>query len=260
MDLSYTYTWDRPIGFDLSYNQVVYNMLLPDEYIKTATPYQRPISPYMSNDIWLQEWFSTYRQTANIIECMRVSDNYIRIPSYDIHDNADTNPHMTPLFSNLSTLGTDLRCLGNLKDLDSNIKLNEMVLKFLEDCEEYKYITTLLNSIFNIQLMENDVLVNTKLIVDEDLNVCSTIDLDVTKSYRFIFSYMTDITDLTPEAIDRLKCSDWIAGTVVDILTYITGDDVHVDDIATMVNGQTKLYNKSLYFISSIITKLMKVT
>ena len=102
----------------------------------------------------------------------------------------------------------------NLKDLGDLVLSND-VLDFILK-EDYKWITNEYASPFLIELICDDIFIETRSIdVTEDLDVVSKLDLDLRRQYHIRFSIVSDFTVLTQEAKDRLCNNPVVVSTIL---------------------------------------------
>jgi hypothetical protein len=150
-----------------------------------------------------------------------------------------TKPNMLRLMSLMCKLDSkDLTTLMNLNDFD-NIIINKDIITYLKT----RIGTTLFNpyeDIFHFELYENNNLVDKQLYVDEEFNIKTDVELDITKTYRLIFNAMYDLNSIP--YTDRLEN---------DVLTEYMG-------ILNTINIQG-VYNTSPTMYSVMITYIYTV-
>lgn len=139
----------------------------------------------------------------------------VRLPSHDDWVPANVKPSTVTVFTALVTItAQDKRSLFNLNDL-GDFQLRVETLNWIKTVER-TWLVKSFQSIFQLDLYCADDLVGDgSLMIDTQLNVSSTVDLDLTKVYHVRLSLVTDIAYLRAEAIGRLQNSPAVGAQVV---------------------------------------------
>ncbi len=203
IDIGYEYHFTVPDILLLSYQPVVYNVLLPGKYRTNVTLNNDLIGLMNINQAGLM--YDTYLMRDYIASLTSVNYSYIHIPESDDHVEFKNIRCYRPLFSMLALINSnDLRSLVNLNDL-GDFTLTPVIRDFLM-AGEHEFITKELQSIFNLTLFDNyGNIIPVDITVDSDLNVFATEDLDISKTYRLLFSSYLSKCRLTDEALIRAR-------------------------------------------------------
>lgn len=230
-DLEYEFRFDKPTALDLTYNQIVYNTPMPLKYIQMRPLLSDSVMSRFTPDQFNINRFHVTTEVQKIMNNIRRNETYLRIPSFDIHQDYPVQNHMIHVFSVLATISpTDRRFLFNLTEL-GEYELVPEILDFIR-AGEYQYLTQYLNSVFNIELYVNDVFTtNIEIVVDSDLNVYSTVDLSLDKVYRIVFNVIINTSVLYPAALARLKERSNLVNKIINIIKLINGEEINENTI-----------------------------
>ena len=200
----YRVRFEKPALAAMRYPVMVYNKLLPAEYITFPSEHK------------LDENKQDYRRSLSMdslamFETNQLSNNTsnIYVP-YRIPDFDDMRVRIGPAgyASALSVLmevdETDKRSLLNLTDLDP-YGLDEDILQFIRDVE-WPYINRPYESFLYMGLYKNyQHYASGALNINSNLDVVSVVDLDFKYPHHVMFSLITDLNYLKDSAIARLK-------------------------------------------------------
>jgi hypothetical protein len=197
-NFKYVFTYDLPMSLNLIYPIMVHNQFLPEPFLDYS------FDPYHLDDKDL-----LFPQTLKALRAfepdrMWSDDPVFRIPKFDTFTPNYTVKGLKTIFSAMIQISeNDLTSLLNLNDLDY-LELSSALLLFLKD-SEYQYLTTPFQSVFNVSLYADSQLQDYSILnCDSDLNITSSVDLNLKKTYRIVFSVVDDFMALSPEAIYRL--------------------------------------------------------
>lgn len=194
----YIFTYDLPMSLNLKYPIMVHNQFLPEPFLDYS------FDPYHLDDKDLI--FPKTLAALRAFEPDRMwSDSPVfTIPKFDTFTPNHTINGMKVIFTAMIQLAeNDTQSLLSLYDLDY-LELSDSILSFISNVE-YKYITTPFSSIFNISLYAEDSLqISSILTCSPELNISSSVPLNIKKTYRIVFSVVTDWQTLTSDAVYRL--------------------------------------------------------
>ncbi len=241
--IDYEFRFDKPISMDMRYPITVYNRLLPGKYIITAPRGSVEETGNFTHDQRIFNRFDLTNDVKSILDTFRYDENYIRIPSFDKHDDIPPRDTLIRIFSVLVFItGEDKRSLFNLNEL-GEFYLDPCVKAFLEG-GEHAYIDKLFKSVFHMELYENGVLMTGDVLeIDSDLNVRTRMDLDITKTYRVFFNILPNLIMLDKDTVTRTKDNSNIINMIINVIKLIEyencedGDGVETCvDVSDMLN------------------------
>ena len=217
INFSHIFTFDKPIELVMFYPLVIHNQLVPIKYLPKETVYKPEDRPrFFSQSGLAFNYFSTEQSVLNLNNA-----NGYKIPVFDEFRPDVLIPSSINVFTTLATISPlDKRFLFNLKEL-VDIKLSEELLNFLQTVE-YSYLGTNFASLFTLTLYQYSNILETKsLMVDNNLNVSSTFDLDLRKNYHIRFGIMTNFSLLTTSALQRIANSPMLAVELINFINYV---------------------------------------
>lgn len=203
ISFSYKVEYDRPTACVLDYPLMVHNQLLSTKYRpdRTDSPPRKledknqsfSLSLYYFNKFESEEEYKTISRKDGL-----------SVPDFD---------EFIPLYITQSTIRIvtyliqltleDRHGLFNLKELPA-INLKKELHTFL--LKEGNHVTIPTDSVFNIQLFENDANITYKSFnVVENHELVSLFGLDIRKTYHVRLGIYTDWSLLTKDALDRLR-------------------------------------------------------
>lgn len=233
-ELSYKITYNKPTALTVFYPPLIYNQLLPKKYLILKN--NRYDANRESSRTYIGEidkpFTNGYRLDAVMGNQINDTD-FISIPNFDNYKPSLKQPYLIRTFSLLlSITNDDKRTLFNLNELPE-YDINPLFIEFIRT-SEWSHICTRYKSIFYLELLENGKFVKDGILnIDENLNVYSNIDLDLTKTYRVMFNICSDTLILDSRARLRLINNENILNTVltaldvndVDKLEYLKKDE-----------------------------------
>lgn len=190
---TYKFTYDKPINMNLLYPIVVHNQLLPKKYrtLTKADNLKTRSKTYSLSSLA----FSKFEDGMEILESY--GNKGLDIPAFDYSFiPGSILPGSARVATVLCTISeADKRSLFNLNNL-GKFNIDSDVIKYLKHDKDN--ITKPYKSIFNLTLYQNgNMRSNVDLLIDDDLNVVSSVDLDLRKTYRVRISLIVNI-DMIP--------------------------------------------------------------
>ncbi len=202
--LEYVVTYDKPIECRIRYPIMVHNNFLPKKYIADSNTDHNPYNVQRNRSI-SQNALHHFEFSNAVSGYQCAQDAYIHIPTIDdFVPQVVTKATATVFMAMLQIDDPTERTLLNLRDLGSFI-LDEDILEFIQK-EDYKYLNKPFKTFFGISFYRDQDLVHPEsLAVDENLNVISSEDLDLRKTYRVRLYLVVDPCLIPHDAYDRLN-------------------------------------------------------
>lgn len=231
LTFEYEFTYSKPISILLTYPRVIYNTLIDKKFrifLEAPMPRDRANRTYASDSLVSMFGLNKLKLDLNN------SKYYLTIPSWD-NDELPSPPSYTArMFSYLLLIDpNELNSLINIKELPG-IEFKSPVLDFIINSER-DFIGILHGSLFYIELFKDfkkDF--NNKVILDADGNLTTLYPMDIKSTYRVMFSIVTDVNVLTPDAKRRLR--EFINSEVGAALKSEYRTDLFIDSILTLFN------------------------
>lgn len=199
---TYKITYDKVIGCNMKYPIIIHNKLLPInliEFVDTAKNANKDIA-YASDYVSALSRFETDR-TLNRI---KPPDQVLSIPSFDDFLITSTPSYTGSVFIALSEVEEDKRTLINLEEL-GDITLDADILQYIKEVE-YPYLGKIYQSPFHISLYRDKYLARDDILIcDSNLNIKSTIDLDLRRQHRVRFSILDNLAMLREPFFLRVR-------------------------------------------------------
>lgn len=237
----------KPVSLNIVYPMLVDNKMLDDKYLvikkvndNKLNNYDMARSPLNRNPL------------NRTIEDSEVDT--LRIPNFDAVPLLPKQPYYRRVFTVLCTIASDdKRSLFNLNELPG-YKVKQDILDFIKN-GEYNYMTQPFDSMLNITLIiNNDDEEFNILEIDEDLNIYSKIDLDITKTYRVSFNVVEEALVLKGKAVDRTANNVLMTNAIFDFYGVRTNDRPkglsminNPDAYKSARNGFIRIFVESLY-------------
>jgi hypothetical protein len=200
----YKFNYSKPIGINLRYPIIVHNQTMPLEYVSFTSREVRPLAKGPVSLSRTQAAELKFRADS-VMDRIKAEDGVLMLPDFD-----DWQPDVRLKLTSgiiqilLEIDPTNLRALMSLQDM-GDVVLDDDILQFLLG-GEYTYLNQPYRSIFNVGLYRNGLLQDFRTIsVDNQLNITSTVGLDIRSQYRIRFSVVNDISFVDPKAIVRLR-------------------------------------------------------
>jgi hypothetical protein len=126
------------------------------------------------------------------------TDYYLRIPFYDYFKPTALNNDYKIIFSVLTSISKeDRRTLFNISDLGGEYELIDIYLDYIKNSDPVSLLKYYDNVFLITLYRNNNIIGNDNLIIDEDLNISATSDLNIEDTYRVLVSVITDVNLLT---------------------------------------------------------------
>lgn len=226
--VSYRFKYDKPIECHIQYPLMVHQQILDQAYWsprKTNTFDDIPKTYTLSSGQFHQFEDSTYNQLYS-------SNKGIAIPEYDEFTPGAILPASLRVFCAMASLeATDLKTLFNLREL-GDVALDSDILAFMSE-SEYPFMGKEYASIFNLSLYEGSYFkAKNILTVDKNLNVSSTIELNLRKEYHVRLSMIADFSLLKDDALTRLRKFPKVAIKIIAALNAALSEYGNEKDLA----------------------------
>jgi hypothetical protein len=266
---NYKFSFDRPALVRIMYPFMVANRIVPSKYLEHITnalnyqnEEQRKPLVYTQSGHFLSH-FEAHRQLE-----YRLNTNLpLRIPYFDDYQERKLFPGYAVQASILVDINeTDKRTLLNLNDL-KQYYIREPILQYIINGEK-DYITKPYYSFIYIGVSQRDKHFNNYILtIDNDLNIKSTVDLDLMRETRIIFNFVYDFTYLDKAALKRavLNQDVYLTFLMEYLMIHInypdlTKDNSTFDIFYYLTNMTYELINQGQYdFISNILKTLQNV-
>lgn len=198
----YRITFDKPVGLLLNYNMMVWNTPIAKEFRDfqhLENTSNRAIHPRSLRGVNLTT-------IGHPIWHTRPRKDYLTIPIEDNRlPNLITPRYLTRMFSVLTMVDSnDPTLLFNIDEIPNyrfKKSVHDMLLK-----SEYKWVGIPCCSIIFISLICGEVeQYENRIIMDAEGNLRTTKPMDVTKTYRVMFSLLNDLDMLNPGSTRRIN-------------------------------------------------------
>lgn len=203
----YKFTFSAPKAMSIRYPVMICNRTLPSKYIsfiqenkENSMREYKMNHNYIGTSLANLSYFEAHRQLEN-----RVDINVpINIPLFDDFSSREGHRGFGIAFSVLTEIDeTDMKSLFNLKDL-GDYYIPDVILEYLVNGEK-DYITSPYASFMYLGLHTDGKYFDAPLlVVDEDLNVRSKVELELFRPTRVTLSVIFDFSKLNQNAQDRL--------------------------------------------------------
>lgn len=238
----YRFQYDKPVACVMKYPIVIHNQVISPKYRQDKLTYELATISRRPND----ERRSLDKFTRLYTDAVYPFKG-LRIPEYDDWFGTIQFKHLNEIVTLLMGVNIeDPRELFNLKELGTH-EFTEETLAYMKS--EHMWLNQPLQSMFTIHLFSgNSRLEETGIVVDEDLNVRTTFDLDPRNVYHVVIT-MCEVKALSGPALERLRHHGKVALDCVRVMYPQRQPDV---DKVKLVGG-TLLPKKDL-------EQLIKVT
>lgn len=208
LSFNYEVTMDIPRAIVMRYPVMICNNLMPNKYLQWISDHKR--NSYIEKNR-PHNYTSFHNYNLSMLESHQMTEKLVNIdlpiviPDFDDFEPKFGHKGYALITSLLSTVDEDdKRSLFNLKDIGEDYQVNKDIVKYLEE-GEHKFVTTPYASFIYLGLWQEDRFYDASILVmDKDLNIKSTRDLDLTKPVRVTIGLCTDLSHLSSAAIDRL--------------------------------------------------------
>ena len=200
---TYKLNYEKPIACNMQYPVMIHNQILSNQFRPKITDTYDLDNHLPSYSLSINAF--NYFEAQNQIEQYVNTKANIVIPEFDEFVPHDIIRGSVSVFSALCQLSpTDKKTLINLKEL-GEVVLDPAIIDFIEK-SEYPFIGKLYQSILQVSIYRSMTCAQQEMVVVKpNLDICSTIDLDMRVNHRVRFSIITDLTLLNPDALNRLK-------------------------------------------------------
>lgn len=232
VSFAYTFTYNKPIEFNMRYPVVVHQQLIDQRYRPDEATYKIEAQKrYYSMSNLALERFSSDQQVLST-----AGFEHTHIPEFDEVMLTHALPATICLCTVLTTITPeDRRTLFNLREM-GNYALSDAVLNFIQN-SEYPFLGKTYQSIIGMVLYEgHQAMPTASLVVDENLNVKATADLNLRKTYRVRLHLCADTGSLPVKAIARIQTDRTAAKQIAD----------HLDAALRTVGSRKDLRKKQL--------------
>lgn len=203
ISFAYKFRYERPNMCVCRYPIMVHNQLLPSIY----TTLNNDVPDTAEDDLYYTvsgNAMQSFEAQRSLFETRVGVDGIVNIPKNDEFKPAESTPGTKGLLIALVSVESDLKTLLNLRSL-GDIVLDQDVLDFISSTE-YPHITKPNESIYRLELYKNDSLHTRDTITcNSNLDVASLSSLDLRDQHRVKLSIISDLTKLSPIAINRLR-------------------------------------------------------
>jgi len=242
--LTYYLTYNKPVALYVLYPPLIYNQLIPKKYLllrdhKTPVLENERTKPTTNTNFSNGPFLNNNRLEHSMSKVVNYEEGMVNIPNFDYFRHPLPHPNYIPIFSVLVSITLeDKRNLFNLGEIPG-YKINDVFLDFIKETE-YRYMTDVYNSIFLLELIDDkNIRENNSLYVDADLNISAREDLDIKRTYRVVFSLLTDMLYAKPNAVSRTLSNKIVFNKTLEALEIDT-NDVHMLDR----DSKIMIYNK----------------
>lgn len=205
--IPYKIKLDIPTQLYISYPTMVANRPMPTKYLT----FVKESREKQMHDELAARMYTYSLDNMSIFEAQRqLSDRLnmslpLVLPMFDSTEGLKPHPGYVVLTSVLVSVDeTDMRTIGNLKEIDTDYCLDNRFLELIA-ATELRYIVKPYESFFYIGLhQKNKYYDNDMLDVDSQLNIKANKDLQLLRPVRFTLSICIDPTMLRSEAFARL--------------------------------------------------------
>lgn len=199
---AYKFSFDKPLMVNMVYPIIVHNALLPDQWL----PLKQPTDFTKHNLSYSESGAAAhyYESSTRLDRAVR-HEKEAHIPEFDeFIPQSDWNNTKFYMCALCGVDPSDPTLLLDLKELDE-YNLDDDVLGFLAN-GEWRHFYKPFQSIMNVMAYRNRWLINHEAIfVDQNLCVRSTVPLDLRAVYRVRLGYNTNLEQLPPAALLRLR-------------------------------------------------------
>lgn len=211
---NYQFTYEKPIALNAAYPLMVHNQLLDEAYRPTEAIYRLEDQPtqYSVSSYAFAHFESDQRSLkAKAYEGLT-------IPAFDEFIPANVLPSTVKVLTALVSISPEnRRTLFNLKDL-GEFQFQPELLQFLSE-SEYPYLGRDFRSICMLSLYrDNQLQESGSLVVNTNLDVMASKDLDLRQCYHVRFSLVSDYSFLPIAALKRLHRYPAVGQRIVDAL------------------------------------------
>lgn len=202
INVDYTFTYDEVVAFDVHYPALIYNNRIDKSFIvKNKVVMKSRVGVYDP----MQGALVKANEDMGVLASPYLKLDYLTVPYWDdMLPKAYPSYYQRILTSLIILNNDDRRSLRNIKTIET-ISFKPQVLDLILG-NEREYVTKIKRSFVYFALYEDDKLrTDIELYLDSDGVLSSTIDLDLTKTYRVGIFLLVDYNYLKEEDYNRLK-------------------------------------------------------
>ena len=247
INFSYKFEYQKPIMLNMTYPIVIHNQVLSKKFRPSETVYR--LEDQKRSFSMSGRAYNNFESDTKVLTYK--GNDGISIPEFDEFSPKMILPSTVNVMTCLvvvETNGTNPRKLLNLTQL-GEVGLNPIVLDFIKQIE-YPFMGKDFYSIFSLSLYRHSGLVESgSLTVDENLDVYSTFDLDLRKTYRVRLGLVTNFTYLRTQALDRIRTVPGLGDILINCIDGCIAKYANHPDIgkSEMSDVDRKLLNASPY-------------
>lgn len=221
ISFSYKFEYQKPIMFNMTYPIVVHNQVLSKNYRPTESAYR--LEDQNRSFSLSGRAYNKFESDTKVLS--NKGNDGISIPKFDEFTPGTILPSTINVITCLVTIDTadgNPRKLMSLNEL-GDVGLNAVVLDFIKTIE-YPFMGKDYHSVFSLSLYKHASLHQTgSLMIDPNLDIYSTFDLDLRKNYRIRLGLVTNFSYLRKEAIERLKGYPGIGDIIINAIDSSIG-------------------------------------
>lgn len=219
--VTYKINYKYPDSLIVDYSLLINNAMIPAKYYIQKSDHA--VDPKRVKDLLPSDEFNI----------MSYKEDYVAIPPYDNHMiKVQNSKVLKPILCVLSAISTtDKTTLFNLTDLHY-YKIKDEYIQYMKD--NHTYLTTGMSkgfhNIFTLDIYEDKKLLSKSILtVDNELNISSNIDLDITKVYRVVLSVLVDFSLLSSRGNSSIKPLQ-IENKIDSVIDAIKHNDYRIAD------------------------------
>ena len=211
VSFEYKFLYEREIGVVMDHPITVMNQMLPQEILALNEDYD-----LSRENVALSATTGAYEAFTGTYGPIDEKVEVGRIPAYDNWTAQLANTWTKHfLFILVGVSKDDRRSLLNLREI-APYEFTSETLMFID--HERSFITKNRRSLLNISLFANDHEMIDVLTLDEDMNLSTTVDLELAPVYHLRFSWLTNLDVLSREDDERLRTD---ACEVYKLMTWL---------------------------------------
>ncbi len=221
---SYTFEYQKPAAFVMSYPLMVHNQLVPKKLRLMGENYNMLVDPNHAD--YTKSRFMRL-QGGPIVPGQSIGG--ISVPNWDEWLPQRVRRHYSTLLRCMLMVGNDPRELMNLDNIP-NLQIDPILREYM--VKHHTLLTTSYAHPFQVVLYKDGLpLREDALVVDENFNVWSTFDLNPRHQYHLWIGCMTDLSMLSDNGVDGLIADGEVTKQVIRVVdsTYDISK-VHVLD------------------------------
>lgn len=199
VNFTYKFVYDKPTECIMNYPLLVHNKLISSKFRSTEPPYDFERG---KNHWSLSRYaYEGVRRMAN--HTKRVAG--FSIPTWDDWLPRWVPPHTTTLFNVMLMVDpNDRQALMSMGDIPSEFEIDPDLINYMKS--EHMWLHEFGGAAVLVTLFRDDVPLESDYVtVDENLNMRSTVDLDLRRRYHIRISVVNDFFKLSNRAMETLR-------------------------------------------------------